>query len=82
MIDLKYSLIIEPTADSGFFSFYSPDLEAFTGVGHSIEDRLYKARWGIEEHVSVLQGQGLPIPAHDPNPTIIIQNEQRLESVA
>ncbi len=46
MVDLKYSLIIEATADPNFFGFYSPDLEGFTGIGHSIEDCLYKAKWG------------------------------------
>ena len=47
MIDLKYSLIIEATDDPTFFGFYSPDLEGFTGIGHSIEDCLYQAKWGI-----------------------------------
>ena len=46
MLELKYSLVIEATEDPNFFGFYSPDLEGFTGVGHSIEDCLYKARWG------------------------------------
>jgi len=46
MIDLKHSLVIEATEDPNFFSFYSPDLEGFSGVGHSIEDCLYKAKWG------------------------------------
>ena len=41
MLDLGYSLIIEATADPNFFSFYSPDLAGFTGVGHSIEDCLH-----------------------------------------
>lgn len=27
MIDLKYSLVIEATADPTFFGFYSPDLD-------------------------------------------------------
>ncbi|MGH7775025.1 MAG: hypothetical protein ACREQA_22590 [Candidatus Binatia bacterium] len=40
MIDLKYSLVIEATEDLNFFGFYSPDLEGFTGIGHSIEDCL------------------------------------------
>jgi predicted RNase H-like HicB family nuclease len=82
MIDLKYSLIIEATADPTFFGFYSPDLEGFTGIGHSIEDCLYKARWGMEEHVAVLREQGLPCPEPKLDPRVIIQNEQRLESVA
>lgn len=82
MIDLKYSLVIEATTDPSFFGFYSPDLEGFTGIGHSVEDCLYKARWGMEEHLALLKEQGLPIPQPNPNPTALIQNERRLESVA
>ena len=63
MIDLKYSLVVEATEDPNFFGFYSPDLEGFTGVGHSIEDCLYKAKWGIEELLALLREQGLPVPA-------------------
>ena len=33
--------------------FYSPDLEGFTGVGNSIEDCLYKATWGMEDHLAL-----------------------------
>lgn len=81
MIDLKYSLVIEATEDPNFFSFYSPDLEGFTGVGHSIEDCLYKAKWGMEEHIAFLKEQGLPRPKRNPNPKVIIQNEKRLAAV-
>ena len=81
MIDLRYGLIIEATEDPNFFGFYSPDLQGFTGVGHSIEDCLYKAKWGIDEHIQALQEQRLAIPTPNPNPTILIQNEQHLESV-
>ncbi len=45
MIDLLYSLVIEATAEPDYFGFYSPELEGFTGVGHSVEDCLYQARW-------------------------------------
>jgi predicted RNase H-like HicB family nuclease len=82
MIDLKYSLVIEATADPNFFGFYSPDLEGFTGVGHSIEDCLYKARWGMEEHIAVLREQHLPVPEPNLNPTVVVQNERRLEPAA
>lgn len=75
MLDLDYSLVIEATADPSFFGFYSPDLEGFTGVGHSIEDCLYKAKWGMEEHVGVLREQGLPVPPRAGRPTVLIQNE-------
>jgi predicted RNase H-like HicB family nuclease len=78
MIDLKYSLVIEATDDPNFFGFYSPDLEGFTGIGHSVEDCLYKAKWGQEEHVVLLQQQGLPVPEENPNPKVIIQNQEPL----
>ena len=81
MIELKYSLVIEATEDPTFFGFYSPDLEGFTGVGHSIEDCLYKAKWGIEEHIALLRERGMPIPKVNPNPTVVIRNEQRLKTV-
>ncbi len=82
MLELKYSLVIEATEDPSFFGFYSPDLEGFTGVGHSIEDCLYKARWGMEEHLALLAEQNLPVPEPSPNPTVVVQNEQRLEPAA
>ena len=78
MIDLKYSLVIEATDDPTFFGFFSPDLEGFTGIGHSIEDCLYKAKWGIEEHVALLKEQGLPIPKENLNPKVLIQNQEPL----
>jgi predicted RNase H-like HicB family nuclease len=55
MITLPYSLVIEATKESDFFGFYSPDLEGFTGIGHSIEDCLYKARSGMADHVQTLR---------------------------
>lgn len=76
MLDLRYSLIIEATVDPNFFGFFSPDLEGFTGVGHSIEDCLYKARSGMEEHVELLKEQGLPIPPRAARPTVLVQNEE------
>ena len=78
MIDLTYSIVIEATPDPNFFSFYSPDLPGFTGVGHSVEDCLYKAKWGIEEHRELLRSQGLPVPPPNPDPTVVIHNEQPL----
>jgi len=82
MIELKHSLVIEATADPSFFGFYSPELEGFTGVGHSVEDCLYKARWGMEEHLALLQEMNLPVPASNPNPTVVVRNEQPLETAA
>jgi predicted RNase H-like HicB family nuclease len=81
MIDLPYSLVIEAATDPSFFGFYSPDLEGFTGVGHSVEDCLYKAKWGMEEHVTLLREQGLPIPEPNPDPPVVIYNESPAEAV-
>jgi predicted RNase H-like HicB family nuclease len=77
VIDIKYSLVIEATDDPSFFGFFSPDLEGFTGIGHSVEDCLYKAKRGMEEHVALLMEQKLPVPEANPSPKIIIQNEER-----
>ncbi len=78
MIDLSYSLVIEATEEPDYFGFYSPDLEGFTGIGYSIEDCLYQAKWGIKEHVKLLKDKGLPVPLSNINPKIIIQNENEL----
>jgi predicted RNase H-like HicB family nuclease len=78
MIDLRHSLVIEATEDPDFFSFYSPDLVGFSGVGHSVEDCLYKAKWGMAEHVSLLEEQGLPVPLPNPCPRITIENAPSL----
>jgi predicted RNase H-like HicB family nuclease len=80
MVELDYSLIIEATKEPDYFGFYSPDLEGFTGIGHSVEDCIYKAKWGMIEHVNLLKEKGLPVPPKNPNPKITIQNEQKLKA--
>ena len=82
MLKLKYNLMIEATEDPNFFGFYSPDLEGFSGIGNSIEDCIYKATWGIEEHLALLQEQAMSVPLPTPNPAITIQNEQRVLQAA
>ena len=81
MIDLPYSLVIEATAEPDFFGFYSPDLEGFSGVGHSVEDCLYQARWGMREHVALLAERQLLVPPPNADPVITIRNQPR-ESAA
>jgi len=76
MIELPYSLIIEATEEPDYFGFYSPDLEGFSGIGHSVEDCLYKAKWGMKEHIELLSEQKLPIPIKNSDPKIIVQNER------
>lgn len=73
MLELDYSIVIE---DPSFFGFYSPDLPGFSGIGHSIEDCLYKARHGLREHLETLREQGLPIPPASADPRVTIQNEK------
>ena len=77
MIGLLYSLILGATEEPDYFCFYSPELEGFSGFGHSVEDCIYKARWGMKEHTALLKEQGLPVPPANPNPRIIIQNEEK-----
>lgn len=76
MLELKYSLVIEATEDPEFFGFYSPDLEGFTGIGHSVEDCLYKAKWGIREHVDLLIENHLPVPKPTQSPTVLVRNAE------
>jgi len=77
MIEIPYSLIIEATREPDYFGFYSPDLQGFSGIGHSIEDCLYKAKHGMREHIELLRQNSMPIPPINPNPRIVIQNEQK-----
>ncbi len=80
MIDLPYSLVIEATKDPAYFGFFSLELEGFSGIGHSVEDCLYKAKWGMQEHTALLKDQGLPVPPSNPSPTVTIQNEERVSA--
>jgi predicted RNase H-like HicB family nuclease len=81
MLQLPYSLVIEATDDPSFFGFYSPTLVGSTGVGHSVEDCLYKARSGMDEHVALLREKGLPVPSREPSPTVVIRNEEQTAAV-
>jgi hypothetical protein len=55
-------LIIEATQEPDFFGFYSTDLEGFSGIGHSVKDCLFKARWGMKEHVELLKEKTFQFP--------------------
>ena len=78
MIEIDYSLVIEATEEPDYFGFYSPDLEGFTGIGHSVEDCLCRAKWGMSEHITLLKARGLNMPPKNTNPKILIQNENKL----
>jgi len=77
MLDLPYSLVIEATEEPDYFSFYSPELEGFTGSGDSVEDCLSQARCGMKEHIELLAERGLRIPPQNPDPVVTIRNEQK-----
>jgi predicted RNase H-like HicB family nuclease len=78
MTRLKYSLIIEPTNDPDFFSFYSPDLEGFTGTGQSVDDCIAKAVNGMTEHLELLLSEGLPVPPENPHSTVTVRDTRHI----
>jgi predicted RNase H-like HicB family nuclease len=57
MIALPYSLVIEATNAPDYFGLYSPELEGFSGVGHSVEDCLYHAKRAMKEHIELRHRQ-------------------------
>lgn len=77
MIELPYSLVIEATDEPDFFGFYSPELQGFSGIGHSVEDCLYRAKWGMKEHVALLKQRKLPVPRPTTSPVVTIKNARR-----
>ncbi len=77
MIELPYSLVIEATDEPDFFGFYSPDLEGFTGIGHSVEDCLYQAKWGMQEFLQIMAERNMAIPPRNEDPTVLIKNTRQ-----
>ena len=43
-----------------------------------VEDCLFKARWGMKEHVELLKEKNLTVPERNTDPKIVIQNERKL----
>lgn len=81
MINLPYSLVIEATNEPDYFGFYSPDLTGFTGIGHSIENCVYQARYAMKEFVEELHANCLPVPTPNKRTTIVIQDAEELVGV-
>ena len=76
MKNLKYSLVVESTADRTYFSAYPPELEGFSGSGTSIEACLV-SEIGMIEHVQLLEEAGLTMPPCNPNPAVrMLKSEQ------
>jgi predicted RNase H-like HicB family nuclease len=82
MIDLPYSLSIEATEEPDFFTYFSPDLPGFSGVGHSVEGCIYQAKLAMAEHVALLLQTGRPVPPATQSPTITIKNAQPVDKAA
>jgi predicted RNase H-like HicB family nuclease len=80
MIELPYSLVIEATDKPDFFGFYSPELDGFTGIGHSLEDCLDQARCGMLEFVQILNERNLPVPPRNLDPTVLVRNQKPLSA--
>ena len=74
MLNLPYSLVIEATDEPDYFGFFSPELEGFSGIGHSVEDCLYKARTGMADHVALLSERGMTVPPRNDDPVVTIRN--------
>ena len=77
-MSLKYSLVVEATDDPNFFGFYSPDLKGFTGVGKSVEDCIAQCHLAMEEYVSFLREERLPVPPINPNPVVTVLNSEHI----
>jgi predicted RNase H-like HicB family nuclease len=82
MIELPYSLVIEATEEPDFFTYFSPDLPGFSGVGHSVEECIDQSRYAMLEHTAVLSETNRPVPPCVQNPIITVQNAQSLEQAA
>jgi predicted RNase H-like HicB family nuclease len=70
-------LVIEATEEADFFGFYSEELEGFSGIGHSVEDCLYRAKWAMKEHVELLAEHELPVLPRNLEPVVTIRNERK-----
>jgi hypothetical protein len=53
-------------------------LKGFSGIGHSVEDCLFKTKWAMNEHIELLKDQGLPVSPENPDPEIVIPNEKKM----
>jgi predicted RNase H-like HicB family nuclease len=69
--------VIEATEEPDYFGFYSPELEGFTGIGHSVEDCLYNAKLGMQEHLKLMADRGLSAPPPTSSPIVTIRNEDK-----
>jgi hypothetical protein len=69
--------IIEDTDEPDYFGSYSPDLEGFTGIGHSVEDCLYQAKWGVQESLQIIDERNMTIQSRNGDSTVVIENTRR-----
>ena len=72
MKNLPYTICIDAREEPGYYSFYSPDLYGFSGVGTSIDDCLKKAEWGVRKHLEIMKERRLPLPPANVKAEIVI----------
>lgn len=71
---------IELLGKSGYEYIYAPSIapDSDTPGRDSFEDYIYKAKWGMKEHIKLLKEGDLPIPPKSKNPRIVIRNEDEV----
>ena len=60
-------------------SYSERELQGFSGVGNSVEDCLYKAKWGMRDHVRTMRG-AKPCPCRPQIPARVGGHSKRAES--
>ncbi len=83
---LRYSIVIEQTADPEFFGYFSPDLPGYTGVGTSVAQCVERAMEGFDEYLQFRRELGLSVPTTNPRADITLlaalTEEEELSEVA
>lgn len=82
MINHPYTLVIEAITEPDYFGFYSPDLEGFTGISHSIENCIYQTRHGMKEFVEDLKANKQVVFAVNNRANIVIQATEEVADIA
>ena len=77
---LPYTIVVEPTDDPAYWSFFSPDLGGYTGSGTSFEDCVHNALAGIPEYLAFLREIGEDPPPFNPRAVIRLYDPEGLDA--
>jgi predicted RNase H-like HicB family nuclease len=69
-LDLRYSLVVEPSSEPDFFCAYSPDLLGYYSTGSTPQEAVKNALEELDEYLDALRELGSPVPAPNPFATI------------